>query len=69
MQERPVRVILGPPSGAAAYQHVAELNFDSLESLQAAMASPGGQATAAHGMEISTGGPPVVFIAEDDKPL
>src|SRR5689334_1393342 len=60
--------VLGAPTGAALYQRVAELHFDSLESLQAAMASTGGQATVAHAMEISTGGPPVVLIAEDDKP-
>jgi hypothetical protein len=36
-------------------------------SLQAALASPGGQTTVAHAMEISTGGPPVVLIAEDDQ--
>ena len=61
--------VLGTPAGAAPYQRVAELYFDSMESLQAAMASPGGQATVAHAMEISTGGPPVVLIAEDDKPI
>ena len=59
--------VLGTPAGAAPYQRVAELYFDSMESLQAAMASPGGQATVAHAVEISTGGPPVVLIAEDDK--
>jgi uncharacterized protein (TIGR02118 family) len=58
--------VLGTPSGQAPYQRVAELYFDSLESLQAAIASAGGQATVAHAMEISTGGPPVVMIAEDD---
>ena len=31
------------------------------------MASPGGQAAVAHAGEISTGGAPVVLIAEDDK--
>jgi uncharacterized protein (TIGR02118 family) len=60
--------VLGTPAGAAPYQRVAELYFDTLESLQAAMASPGGQATVADAIEISTGGPPVVLIAEDDKP-
>jgi uncharacterized protein (TIGR02118 family) len=60
--------VLGTPSGPAPYQRVAELYFDSIASLQAAMASPGGQATVAHAMEISTGGPPVVLIAEDDSP-
>ena len=58
--------VLGAPTGTAPYQRVAELYFDSLESLQAAMASGGGQETVAHAMEISTGGPPVVLIAEDD---
>jgi uncharacterized protein (TIGR02118 family) len=61
--------VLGTPAGAAPYQRVAELYFESIESLQAAMASPGGQATVAYAMEISTGGPPVVLIAEDDKPI
>jgi hypothetical protein len=37
-----------------------------MESLQAAVASPGGQTTVAHAMEISTGGAPTVLIAEDD---
>ncbi len=59
--------VLGTPAGTAPYQRVAELYFDSMESLQSAIASPGGQATVAHAMEISTGGPPVVLIAEDDK--
>jgi hypothetical protein len=27
------------------------------------------QAAVAHAMEISTGGPPIVLIAEDDKPV
>jgi uncharacterized protein (TIGR02118 family) len=61
--------VLGTPAGVTPYQRVAELYFDSIESLQAAIASPGGQATVAHAMEISTGGPPVVLIAEDDKPV
>jgi len=61
--------VLGTPAGAAPYQRVAELYFDSLESLQAAIASPAGQAAVAHATEISTGGPPLVLIAEDDRPL
>jgi uncharacterized protein (TIGR02118 family) len=59
--------VLGTPTGAAPYQRVAELYFDSADSLQSAMASAGGQTTVAHAMEISTGGPPVVLIAEDDR--
>ena len=58
--------VLGTPDGAAPYQRVAELYFESVDSLQSAMASAGAQATVAHAIEISTGGPPVVLIAEDD---
>lgn len=58
--------VLGTPTGVAPYQRVAELYFDSMASLQSAMASVEGQAAVAHAMEISTGGPPVVLIAEDD---
>ena len=60
--------VLGTPAGPAPYQRVAELYFESSASLQAAIASPGGQAAVAHAMEISTGGPPLVLIAEDDEP-
>jgi uncharacterized protein (TIGR02118 family) len=60
--------VVGSPAGASPYQRVAELYFDSMDALQGAVASPGGQAAVAHAMEISTGGPPVVLIGEDDKP-
>lgn len=58
--------VVGSPAGSPPYQRVAELYFDSMEALQGAVASPGGQAAVAHAMEISTGGPPVVLIGEDD---
>jgi uncharacterized protein (TIGR02118 family) len=61
--------VLGAPAGTPLFQRVAELYFDSMESLQAGMASAGGQAAVAHAAEISTGGAPVVLIAEDDKPV
>src|SRR6185295_14447638 len=61
--------VLGAPAGAPAYQRVAELYFDSVASLQAGMGSAGGQEAVAHAIEISTGGAPVVLIAEEDKPL
>ena len=58
--------VIGSPAGAPPYQRVAELYFDSMDSLQAATASPAGQAAVAHAGEISTGGAPVVLIGEDD---
>lgn len=60
--------VIGSPMGAAKFHRIAELYFDSIEALQAAMTSPGGQATGAHAAEISTGGAPVLLIADDDAP-
>ena len=60
--------VIGSPMGAPQFHRVAELYFDSIEALQAAMTAPGGQAAAAHAAEISTGGAPVLLIAEDDGP-
>src|ERR1700749_4360756 len=60
--------VLGTPTGAAPYHRVPELYFDSTELLPAGMGSAGGKSTVAHAVEISTGGAPLVLIAEDDKP-
>ena len=61
--------VLGTPGGTRSpYQRVAELYFESAEALQQALASPGGQDAVAHAIEISSGGPPTVLIAEDDGP-
>jgi uncharacterized protein (TIGR02118 family) len=59
--------VAGTPAGVAPYQRVAEVYFESIAALEAGVASPGGQATVAHAAEISTGGPPLVLIAEDDE--
>src|SRR5689334_1057024 len=60
------RVVGAPGGGAAPYQRVAELYFESSAALKAGMDSPEGQAAVAHAVEISTGGAPTVLIAEDD---
>jgi uncharacterized protein (TIGR02118 family) len=58
------RTVLGTPTGPAPYHLLAELEFDSAEAMQAAFASPGGRATAAHAAEISTGGAPVMLVVQ-----
>jgi uncharacterized protein (TIGR02118 family) len=55
----------GSPQGKAAFYRIAEVHFPSLEALQACAASAGGKATLAHAAKISSGGPPVVLIAEE----
>jgi uncharacterized protein (TIGR02118 family) len=60
---RALRVV-GSPGGQAPYTLVAELGFESAESMQKLLATPGGQATAAHANEISSGGAPVFLVCE-----
>ena len=56
--------VLGTPAGPAPYHLIAELEFESVEAMQAALTSRGGQATAAHAAEISTGGAPLILIVQ-----
>ena len=54
------------PQGKPAFHRIAEVTFPSMEALERCAASPGGKETLAHAAAISTGGPPVVLIAEED---
>ena len=56
----------GSPAGSPAFHRIAEIHFPSLTALQACAASKVGQDALAHAREISTGGAPVVMIAEEE---
>lgn len=58
------RVISGVGGKQAPYHRMAEVYFPSMDDLQACLNSPGGQETAAHAVEISSGGEPLLLIAE-----
>ncbi|MGC0772569.1 MAG: EthD family reductase [Candidatus Acidiferrum sp.] len=58
---------LSSAMGSAPFYRIAEIHFPSLEALQACLASPGGQQTAAHAVSISTGGAPIFMIAEEES--
>jgi uncharacterized protein (TIGR02118 family) len=55
------------PQRPPAFHRMAEIHFPSMDALQACLNSPGGKETAAHANKISSGGPPVVFIAEEQS--
>lgn len=59
--------VTGSPQGTAAFYRIAEIHFPSMEALQACAASEGGQQTLGHATQISSGGPPVVMIAEEES--
>ncbi len=49
------------------YHRIAEVYFPSLEALNACLNSEGGKQTAAHAVEISTGGTPLFLISESEE--
>ena len=58
--------VTGSPQGPAPFHRIAEIHFPSMEALQSCASSPGGQETVAHANHISTGGPPIILIAEEN---
>src|SRR5690242_16538188 len=58
--------VLSSPQGRPAFHRIAEVHFPSMEALQACAASSGGKEALAHAAAISTGGPPVILVAEEE---
>src|SRR5262245_50999353 len=59
------KVVGTPDGGQPPFQRIAELHFRSIGDLQTAAASPTAQKAVAHALSISTGGTPVVLVAEE----
>ena len=53
-------------SQGVPFYRIAEVHFPSMEALQRCAESAGGKATLAHAAKISSGGPPVIMVAEED---
>src|SRR5579862_3001076 len=58
--------ILSSPQGERPFYRIAEVHFPSMEALQECAESAGGKETLANAVKISSGGPPVILIAEED---
>jgi uncharacterized protein (TIGR02118 family) len=58
--------VLGSPQGAPQFYRIAEIYFPSMEALKACAASAGGKEALDHAAKISTGGAPVIMIAEEE---
>ena len=59
--------ILSSPQCAPPFYCIAEVHFPSMEALQRCAESAGGKETVAHAVKISSGGPPVIMIAEENS--
>jgi uncharacterized protein (TIGR02118 family) len=55
------------PQGTPPFYRIAEVHFPSMAELQACAASEGGKETLQHAVSISSGGPPVIMIAEEES--
>ena len=58
--------VLQSPQGEPQFFCIAEVHFPSMEALQRCAESDGGKKPLAHAVKISSGGPPVIMIAEDE---
>ena len=60
--------VVGTPDGSPPpFHRIAELHFPSMEALQAAAGSTGAQRAVAHAVSISSGGAPVVLVAQQES--
>ena len=58
--------VLGLPQETAAFHRIAEIHFPSMAVLEACAASKEGQEVIANANAISSGGPPVLLVAEEE---
>jgi uncharacterized protein (TIGR02118 family) len=59
--------VIGSPQGIPPFHVMAEVYFPSLEALRECADSEGGKETLAHAVSISTGGSPIVLVAEEQS--
>ena len=58
--------VLASPQGTPAFYRIVEVHFPSMAALEACAASDGGKQTLAHAVSISSGGPPIFLVAEEE---
>jgi uncharacterized protein (TIGR02118 family) len=59
--------VTGSPQGKVSAYRVTEVHFSTLEDLNACLDSDGGKEVAAHAAQISSGGPPLVLVCEEES--
>jgi uncharacterized protein (TIGR02118 family) len=60
------KIVGTPDGGAPPFHRIAELHFPSLAVLQTAAGSASAQQAVAHAVSISSGGRPIVLVAEQE---
>ena len=59
--------VVGTPDGQKPpFYRIAELHFPSIEALKESVSSAGAQEAVGHAISISTGGSPIILVAEEE---
>ena len=58
--------VLASPQGTPPFYRIAEVYFPSMQALEECAASDGGKEALAHAVKISSGGPPIFLVAEEE---
>ena len=58
--------VVGSPQGTPAFYRIVEVHFPSMQALQKCAASEGAKLTLGHAVSISSGGPPIFLVAEEE---
>ena len=59
--------VLASPQGKVSAYRLAEVHFASMDDLNKCVESEGGQEVIAHAGKISTGGPPILLVCEEES--
>jgi len=59
--------VTGSPQGKVIAYRLAEVHFSNLDDLNKCIESDGGKEWIAHAGQISTGGPPIVLVCEEES--
>jgi uncharacterized protein (TIGR02118 family) len=59
--------VTGSPQGKVAAYRIAECYFSTMNDLNGAIESDGGKEVIAHAQTISSGGPPLILICEEES--
>ncbi len=60
------KVLSSAQGGPAPFHRIAEIHFPSMSDLQTCAASKGAQETIVNAISISSGGPPIFIVAEEE---
>jgi uncharacterized protein (TIGR02118 family) len=58
--------VTGSPQGAPPFHRIAEIHFPTIDAVQACAESDGGKQTIANAVALSSGGAPILLVAEEE---